>query len=434
MIDKLKKILISRKDISGWKIKFIDIESEELFFIRKSLDMNRCKNVEHLKLTIYMDCEDDGKKYRGSSTAEIHPTYTEDEIREAIDETAFAASLIKNDYYPLAKPCENDSEALVSNFSEKPLAQWVAPVTDAIFKADVYSKGYINSTEVFLSKIYTRILNSEGVDVNFTNYSGTVEFIVDWKEIGEEIELYKNIEFSEFDSESITQKVDEMLKLAKHKAFAGITPKLKKSTVLLTGEPVATLFSYYYYQANAEMAYNKLSNFNVGESVQGDSIEGDRINITLKKNLRGSTKSMPYDSDGFPISDVSLIEEGVLKRYWGNIRYSHYLGAKPTGNIENIVVGGGSKSIEELKEEPYLELLAFSDFQIDDLTGDFAGEIRFGWYYDGISTVPVTGGSISGNLKEVHNKLFISRELQQDNEFVGPKTVKLSDINVAGIK
>ncbi len=434
MIDSLKKTLFNRKDISGWKLRLIDTESQELFYVGKSLDMNRCKNVEHLELTIYIDYEENGIKYRGSSTTEIHPTFTRDEIREAIDSTVFAASLIKNDYYPLVKPYEKDLETMASNVSEKPLVKWIAPVTDAIFKADVYSKGCINSAEIFLDKTCTRILNSEGVNVEFTNYSGIVEFIVNWKEDGEEIELYKNIEFSDFSAKDITNKVNEMLQLARYKAGAGMTPKLKKSIVLLTGEPVKTLLNYYYSQANAETVYDKLSNFIIGKNVQGDSIEGDLINITLTKNLIGSTKSVPYDDDGFPISDVKLIEKGILKRYWGSNRYCYYLGLEPTGNIENIVVQGGSRSIKELKEEPYLELLAFSDFQIDELTGDFAGEIRLGWYYDGITAVPITGGSISGNLMRVHKKIFLSKELQQDNNFIGPKTIKLFDINVAGIE
>jgi PmbA protein len=433
MIENIKKILTNREEISAWKLKLINTEAQELFFIKKALEMNRYKNVEHLELTIYIDSEEGGVKYRGASSIELHPTLTDEEIIKEIEATVFAASLIKNEYYPIVDDIPEKSKKAVSNFSEKPLVQWIEPIAEAIFSADIYVNGCVNSAELFLNKDYTRIVNSEGIDVDFTTYNGKVEFIVNWSGNIEEIELYKAIEFSEFDASYISNKVNDMLKLAKDKAVAVATPNLEKSTVLLTGESAKSILKYYYSQASAEAIYNKVSVLKLGESVQGKSVEGDLISITLEPELKGSTKSASYDNDGSSLSRVDLYSEGKLMRYWGNKRYCYYLGVAPTGIIENFIVKGGKKSIEDLKSEPHLEIIAFSDFQINNLTGNYAGEIRLGWYYDGITTIPVTGGSISGNIKCNHEKMFLSRELQQDNNYVGPKTIKLFDVTVAGI-
>ena len=73
-------------------------------------------------------------------------------------------------------------------------------------------------------------------------------------------------------------------------------------------------------------------------------------------------------------------------------------------------------------------------FQMDPLTGDFGGEIRLGWYFDGEVTKPITGGSISGNIKEVESEMYLSSETQRSNNFSGPKTIELHNISLAGIK
>ena len=87
-----------------------------------------------------------------------------------------------------------------------------------------------------------------------------------------------------------------------------------------------------------------------------------------------------------------------------------------------------------MKASPYIELVSFSDFQMDTMTGDFGGEIRLGWYFDGENTVSITGGSISGNIKEVEKEMYFSSETQKLNNFLGPKTIELSNVSLAGIE
>jgi PmbA protein len=434
MLDLIKKLLSDNKTIDGFKIVENKIESGELFFVRKGLDMNRAKEVHRFTLTVYKDFEEDDTKYKGSSTTTIHPTMSEEEIKTAIDDAALAASFVKNEYYPLAKPAKTAPLQTASNLCSQPIEAWLPKIAEAVYKADVLENGWVNSTEVFLNKVYTRIVNSEGIDVLFESYKGEVEFITDWKENGQEVELYKRYNFSEFDAEALTEMVAEQLNISRDKALAKSTPALNKFTVLLTGKPVEEIFSYYYMQSGAQNIYNHAANAELNKNIQGDEVKGDLVNITLDPQLQNSTNSTPYDNDGFPLQPVKLFENGVLKNYWGDIRHSHYLDVQPTGVIRNMVVEGGNLSEEDFKKEPYLELVAFSDFQMDSLTGDFGGEIRLGWYYDGKKITPVTGGSISGNIKEAQKNICLSKELQKDNGFYGPKTIKLENISVSGVE
>jgi len=432
MRDKIKNILSNFKGIDGWRINESSTQSSELFFVKKELDMNRAKDVHHFLITVYKDFEEDGVKYKGSSTTNIHPTMSDEEIKKAIEDAAFAASLVKNKYYPLVEATNIKQPSVKNKLEEAPISEWVPKVIEAIYNSDNYEDGCINSVELFLEKISKNIVNSEGVNVSFDNYKGQIELITNWKETEEEIELYKYIEFSDFDRQYIDDSVNNLLKMSRDKAIAKVTPDVKDIPVLLTGEPVKEFFNYYYEKANVKNIYEETSTFKVGECVQGNEVKGDKINITLDPFMENSTYSRPYDSEGCPLQAVDIYKDGELKSYWGSNRFSHYLDVKPTGIIENIDVSVGNKSIEELRNEPYLEVAVFSDFQMDTMTGDFAGEIRLGWYHDGKNTIPVTSGSISANIKDVQQEMYLSKESQQINNFRGPKSIKLLNVTIAG--
>jgi predicted Zn-dependent protease len=156
--------------------------------------------------------------------------------------------------------------------------------------------------------------------------------------------------------------------------------------------------------------------------------------MTVDPFLPNSTASIGFDEDGLPLEAVSIIEQGIIKRYIATSRFAQYLNVEPTGAISNYRIKGGSRSYEELKQEPHLEAIAFSDFSVDNLSGDFCGEIRLARYFDGERVIPVTGGSISGNILELQNELYLSKELQRDNNFEGPMAIKLRKVAIAGVE
>lgn len=432
MTQKIIDILSQIKNIDGWKINEQEIQSKELFFIKKELDMNRGKNVQHFEVTVYKDFSEGDNNFKGSSSTKLSPGMSEDDIRAKLDEAAFSASFVKNQYYPLVTPFEHELHKIESKFSQKPLSEFLPELTKAIFEADNKEKGFINSAELFLNKVTTRIVTSEGVDVSFESYKGQIEFITNWNEDSEEVELLKDIKFSDNEPKAITNEVEKVLTISKERALAQPTPSLKNHTILLTGEPVKTFFQYYCFHSNAQSVYENMSTAKLGENIQGKDIKGDMITMKLDPLLKNSTFSSPYDNDGYPLKEKTIYDNGFLKNYWGAHRYSSYLNIETTGDIQNFVVEGGSKSLEEIKKQPYLELLEFSSFQMNPLTGDFGGEIRLGRYFDGEKVVSVTGGSISGYIKDVQSNMYFSKELQQENNFVGPSTIQLFGLNISG--
>ncbi|HBF37093.1 MAG TPA: peptidase U62, partial [Firmicutes bacterium] len=406
-MQKIQKILASSAEADGYKIVEQKTESIELFFIKKELDMNRSKSVHHFQVTIYKDFVMDGIEYRGSSTIQIHPTMNEDEMRTAVIQAAYAAGFVKNKYYPLVKPQPITKQAPISNFTGTILADWIPQLTASIFEADTMERGRINSAELFIDKFDTRIVNSEGVDVKKEHYRGELELITNWRESGEEIELYRDYHFASFQPDQFGRVVREMLELSREKALAGPTPSLNRYTILLTGEPVRDFLHYYFIKSAAQSVYEQTSTLKRGENVQGPNPKGDLISLRLDPFLGNSSVSTSFDEDGMPVDGITIINQGKLLNYWGNTQYCHYLDVKPTGNIHNLVIAAGSKSVQDMKLQPYLELLAFSDFQMDPLTGNFGGEIRLGRYFDGKVTSLVTGGSISGDIRDVQSQMYL---------------------------
>ncbi|HYE09772.1 MAG TPA: metallopeptidase TldD-related protein [Patescibacteria group bacterium] len=441
MLDRIINILKDRKDISDWKVVQTQTTANELFLTKKQIDMPRSKQVNNITVTVYKDFEEEGKKFRGSSAVNIHPTMTDEEIGAAVKDVAFSASYIKNQYYPIPEKSNVEINPLDSKFSSAPLVEWMPKIKDALYKYDNYDKGYFNSSEIFLNKNITTIINSRGVHYSYTSYKGQIEFITCWKDSGEEIELYKDIMFSDFEDEFLSKAAQEMLEMSKEKASTKPTQNLESFTVILQGEPVAELLKHYYTQSNAQYVYQHISTAKVQESIQGENILGDKINLIIDPSLNNSVVSAPVDDDGIILTAHKLIDNGILQKYWGTSQYCHYLNVEPTGRINNYIFEGGSKTIEEMRSIPHLEIAAFSDFNINPMTGSFAGEIRLGWHYDGKTRVAVSGGSISGNLNNVQTNMYLSKELQQCNakevfqplSYQGPKALMLHNVSVAGI-
>lgn len=431
MINRIKNILSQVEGIDAWQITNKHTTSNELFYVKQNIDMNRIKEVNDYSVTVYNIFQEDDEKYTGSSKVLIAPSMTDPEIKEAIEEAAFASTFVKNQYYPLNNKSLSGHIESSSNLKDKAFESWLPEFSTALFKHDDPTTNPLNSAELFLNKHVNTLVNSEGVDVSYTKYDGHIEFITNW--VGqEEVESYKDIKFSGFDPSIIENEVKDMIEMTKEKTTAEPTPSLSEANVILTGGPVKEFFSYYTTRANAEMVYSQISQFKVGENVQGDDITGDKVNITLTPTLENSTQSAPVDADGVELKTLELIKDGQLLSYWGSHRYTYYLDTPTTGNIGNRVIASGKHSVADFKKEPYIELLEFSDFQMDPLTGNFAGEIRLARYFDGSTTKPVTTGSVSGNIKNVQNNMLLSTERYQDNNYQGPKHIRLTKVNIAG--
>jgi PmbA protein len=429
MLEIIKDTLL-KLNVKEWKIEYEKISSNELFIIKKEIDMNRTKIITNYILTIYNDFEENGKKYKGSSSFKITPETEKEELEELINQNLYSSKFVYNEHYEIL---ENNDDILYEekNEEENSLNFLGEKIYDFIYSNDNYEYGFINSCEIFCDKIEHRIVNSKKTDVSSIKLKFLVDIIISWKEENtEEVEIHSELNFSELSEDYIKNNIKKLFEIAKNRAKAIFTPELKDMPVILNGEFIKSFFGYYYNKCNARMIYDNFSQSKENDFIQGENITGDKLNLKFDPYLKNSTYSSPYDKDGIMLKEVEIIKEGKIKKIFGNSRYCQYLEIPVTGESSNICVSSGKYSEEELKKEKYLEIISFSDFDMDVITGDFGGEIRSGYYYDGEILMPVTGGSISGNIKEVHEKMFFSKEMEQHNNFFGPKILKLYNVSI----
>jgi len=84
-------------------------------------------------------------------------------------------------------------------------------------------------------------------------------------------------------------------------------------------------------------------------------------------------------------------------------------------------------------EKPVYQLLRFSTFLPNRVTGDFSGEIRTGYrmHPDG-AVHPIRGGAVSGNVREAFQHAFFSKELVQREGYCGPAGIYLKNVKIGG--
>lgn len=425
----MEKILSALKNSGAelYQITEKKEESAELFFIRRSLDMQRRKEVHQASVTVYREFYEGEKHLCGSAAVQVQDSFTEEQMAQMFRDALYAAGFVKNPYYELYHGCgEPSAEVLekAKRLSDKSLSDAAGCFADALFAEDTQSDVFLNSAEIFAVKTTCRIMNSNGVDVSYCKGRVWGEFVAQCT-AGQDVETYEDFSYEDMDTEALRKKVRDTLEMTRARAQAVTAPPAGEYRVILSGSYVKEILSYYVQRSGMHMVYPKYSTYQPGCDVQGESADKDRINLTLKATV-------PYSSEGIPMRDRELVRDGKLQILHGGSRFAYYLKQEPTGDYHSFYAPAGHVPMDEMRNEPYLEVVNFSDFQMDSFSGHFGGEIRLAFLYDGQKRIPVTGGSINGSILEAQKSLVFSKETQVDKDFEGPAAVCLARVNVAG--
>lgn len=427
-MEKFIQILKKNKEVSDWSIQSFQKKSCELFYVGKKLETNRATDVETIKVTIYVDRDDK----RGSATFTVFNYMSEEEIEAKIRDNIYAAMFAMNPYYDIPSKEETVIKPSSSNLKDRPFSEIIEEVVDAVFQADVFENGYLSATEFFLYENTVHIVNSRGVDLTGTTYSGNVELIPSWEKEDEEVEIYHMMKFESLNTEEITREVDEQLRMAEARFNAVELTQKENLKVILQDEEAAQIFDYFVSDLSYGSKYQKINRCEVGDNVQGEAVTGDKLQVKLVPYYENAMDSKPFDRDGVVLKEISLIEDGIAKGMYGSYRFGYYLGVKhPTGILPVTVVRPGTKSFAEMAKEPYLRCVKFSGLQVEQTSGYVGGEVRLGFYFDGEKEIPVTGFSISGNMSEIKGSMFYSTETVTTTNYHGPKYLEIKNMSIA---
>ena len=410
-------------NIETYLIRANETESVELFFIRKTLDMRRTKHAADYAVTVYRDFEADGTKCRGMSQARIFESMTPDEVESSLKGAWFAAQFVKNPFFELYAGQKAEPVEMPSALADRPLEENALLMAEALFAVDTAEDAFINSAEIFAVKSRVSILSSRGADVEYTRYEVRGEFVTQCK-APQDVEQYFQFKYADLNTDALTEKARQAIAAVRDRAAAQESPQAGTYSVVLSGEEVRSLMEYYLGRANAALVYAQYSDWEKGKPVQGEDVQGEKLNLTLLPKA-------PYSLEGIPMTTRPLLENGELKTLYGALRFCQYLGMEPTGNYERFGLDNGTVALKDL-QKGCLCPVSFSGFEMDSFTGHFGGEIRLAYLYTEDGVKILTGGSINGNLSEKQGKLLFSKERYDTMDYTGPFAVKIEGVEVAG--
>ena len=415
--------LLTDASLDGWKINGTKTESYELFFVHKNLETVRATDTDAVTVTVYHD--HDGKK--GQASFKLYASTTEGEAKEKIESAKKKASLISNEYYklPEAEQFDGEIESNVATLAPKEVASRIA---DAVFSADMYGDGSVNALEIFINKYTVTLKNSCGVDKREVKYGLMIEAIPTWNE-GESVELYEAIYTSEFDYHKIKSEIEEKMREVRDRGRAKAPETKLSCPVLLPAQELAELFGELAYNLSYAQVYNRQNPFSEGDPVQ-KAPTGDRISITMRGQIKGSTASALFDGDGTTLKDATIIENGIVCGYFGGERFAGYLGKPATGDLSCYEAIPGTLTDAELATIPHFRCVSMSGLQLDIYNDYIGGEVRLAYYCNGQNMIPVTGISISGKLSDALNSIRLSDTLTQTGRYKGPKLALFKGIEI----
>lgn len=414
--------ILKSSGADAWEIADVHERGWEFYFIRHRLDQHRAKALDSFSVKVYKKLE--GGQFLGSASARIAPDASEEEMRRTVDGLCRDAAYVRNPFYTLNKPSAEPAETEPAPADLKKMSGEFLRAMRSLPETETED---LNSYEIFAGEIRRRFLNSEGIDVVSVYPSSMVEAVVNARRDGHEIELYRLIKSGTCSREQLTKELAEALSYGRDKLTTVPTPALGKADVVFSTDPARELYAYFADRLNTAMIYRGMSDWKIG-----DTVGPEALTVRAVKTLPNSSRNAAYDEEGAPVRDRVLVDCGKAAGLWGGRQFSQYLKEEDSFIASNFAVSGGTETAEELRTGDYLEIVEFSDFQTDSITGDIAGEIRLGYLHRGDTVTPVSGGSVSGTMPELVQNMRFSKETRQYNNWLIPAVTRLRGVTVTG--
>jgi PmbA protein len=178
----------------------------------------------------------------------------------------------------------------------------------------------------------------------------------------------------------------------------------------------------------------------------GTNIASEHVTVIDDGTIPGALGSKPFDSEGLPTREKTVVERGVLQSYLLDTYSGKKLGMASTANASrsvgeppgvsptNFYLAPGSSTpseiISSVKQGLYLtETIGFG---VNLVTGDYSRGAAGIWIENGELTYPVEEVTIAGNLKEMFQDIeLVGNDLEMRSRISAP-TIKISRMTVAG--
>jgi PmbA protein len=296
---------------------------------------------------------------------------------------------------------------------------------------------YLTAAECFGEIHTTHLVNSRGIDAEQESTEITVEFVLHSKRGDEHREAFSETHRRRVADlhleDEVAQRTQQTLDL-----FEAAPAPAWEGPVILRGDALAIFMAgdglrggVLHVLGSAEAKYARFSSGEIGKSVFRSEVKGDPLSVWANRCIPFGTYSNRFDEEGLPAQRLELIRNNELVTFAASQRYADYLGLPATGAFGGVEVAPGPRPASTLLSDPYVEIAQFSWFNPDPVTGDFATEIRFGYFVENGVRKPFRGGQLVGNFLQALADVHWSAETGMFGTYLGPHTARFNDLNIA---
>jgi len=441
MLDKIIQALREQDGANDWLVRHIRKTSTQHYVIGPRPESARQVASECAVVTVMNDhvaAKGGAGKVRGEAEVTLLPTDLP-RLGEKLSQAVFMAGLTDNPSYDLPGPAKYPAVDLadpeIRNAPRQVAEQAVQQLLEALrLEKDVR----LSSAETFVEERHTTLHNSRGLSGSQTDTNMLLDYVLLATGRDNEMESHIAVERRRATDLDVGASVRRQAQYARD-ALAAVPPKTGIFPVVVSDDALAELVmaggdSPLIFRSSAQMKYQRMTPWEIGKSIFPEPPSGDQFTTYSNAILPFGTHSSSFDSDGLPGQRCSIIDSGVLQRFWSRYRYAQYLQVPATGNFANIEIAAGSHPFVDMlvSSSPVYHIVAFSAMSPDPITGDFVGEIRLGYELQGEQARPIKGGSISGNLFAALSTAQLSQETVFLGDYLGPRGMRFPNITVAG--
>ncbi len=447
-MDALIKQLFERGTQMGF-------ESQEIYIQdAKKLSMSVYKQT----LDKYSLSENGGISYRGIIDGKMGYSYTEklddDAVEMLVAEAYQNAKIIENEDEVMIYP--GDKEYVTLSLYNPELEK--VPVSTKIDFLMSLEKRILESDERIHqvsasayeeSEVFVRIVNTKGLDVtDHTNYC-FVYTMLSAKDSGDTrtgFAYQVGNEFEKFSMETlVAESTQEALSLLGAKST-----KSKTCEVVFKNETFAQFQSVFNGVLSADNVQKNLSKF---KGKLNQKVASEDFTLIDDPHLATGIASSSFDAEGVATRKNKMIENGVLKTYFHNLKTAKKDGVSSTGSASkgsykgtvgisasNIYVEPKEHTFEEIintiDEGIYIIELQGLHSGVSQVSGDFSLQCHGYHIKDGKIGDPVSQITVAGNYFEMLNEIeMIGNDLKftiLGDAYTGSPSVKIKKLSISG--
>lgn len=437
MLNKIVDALNKRGDLAGWTVRHRITQATQAYAVPKQTEALRAVDIEQYKIEVLRHTSyGDGKEAVGSGNATLLPG---GDIETAIDRAVLTAGLMANPVHTLPAPAPLPDVLLIDADLKKDAPTVTRATMERIQAAASKNPDiYLTAAECFGEIHSTHLVNSRGIDAEQESTQINVEFVLHSRRGDEDVESFAEMRRRRAVDLAIEHEIERRARYTLDQ-FETAPPPSWQGPVVIRGEVLATFMAgdglrggVLHTLGSAEAKYAKVSSWEIGKSVFRGDVKGDPLTVWANRCIPFGIYSNRFDEEGLPAQRVDLIRDNELVAFAASQRYADYLGLPATGAFGGVEVAAGQTETSVLLEEPHVEVIQFSWFNPDGITGDFATEIRFGYLVENGVRKPFRGGQLVGNFMDALANVRWSAETGMFGSYLGPHTARFNDLKIAG--